>query len=266
MKTNTLKSHLFSIDLQKLSKVSVIVVLAIWQSACVRTRSQIKAEETSNPNRAQAVAPVQDVPVNLDQMVEEMRLEQQRLAARVDAAESVTNDISEKLTKSEAWKALEKRVTDLEVTQLQTLEIVKKLNPNGGGDGTRDADPKWIEVARKKFEEGDFAGAIEHSSAIINSKKNKDQEEATFLRGESYLGLQKYESAIQDFSEFTKTYGKSKRASKALLRIGICFESLGQANDAKPFYQEILDTFPKSREAKEAKKYLSAIQLKSKRK
>ena len=39
----------------------------------------------------------------------------------------------------------------------------------------------------------------------------------------------------------------------ALYKIGLSFESLGMKDDAKGFYQELIEKHPKSQEAKKAK-------------
>jgi len=41
---------------------------------------------------------------------------------------------------------------------------------------------------------------------------------------------------------------------EALYKIGMSFESLGMGEDAKGFYQELVEKYPKSPEAKKARK------------
>ncbi len=48
-------------------------------------------------------------------------------------------------------------------------------------------------------------------------------------------------------------FPKSKRVPVTLLKIAQSFEALGMADDARGFYQELVEKFPKSSEAKKAK-------------
>lgn len=48
---------------------------------------------------------------------------------------------------------------------------------------------------------------------------------------------------------------------KALLRIGQSFDLMGSKEDATAFYEQLVDEFPKSSEAKEAKRKLARKKL-----
>ena len=58
---------------------------------------------------------------------------------------------------------------------------------------------------------------------------------------------------IVDYSVFPERFPKSKKMSAALYRIARSFEALGMKEESRNFYQELVDKFPKSAEAKKSK-------------
>ena len=60
-----------------------------------------------------------------------------------------------------------------------------------------------------------------------------------------------------EFSKFPEKMQKSPYHPQALLRMGESFEGLGMKEDGRAFYSDLVEKFPKSPEAKAAKKRLS---------
>jgi len=73
--------------------------------------------------------------------------------------------------------------------------------------------------------------------------------EASFNKGE-------YKTAARRFQQVIDKNSKSPWAAWALLRQGECFEEMGQKDNAKIFYQDVVSEYPKSKAAKEAKEKL----------
>ena len=78
------------------------------------------------------------------------------------------------------------------------------------------------------------------------------------MRGDCYFKKVQYNKAIVDFSHFPEKYQKSSYHPKALLRIAESFEAMGRKDDAKAFYSDLLEKFPRTAEGKLAKKRLKA--------
>ena len=115
------------------------------------------------------------------------------------------------------------------------------------------AAPETLDKAINHFNEGEFDTAIDGLSAYLKNPKAKRAEEATFYRAEAYFATKQYKKAIVDYSRFPEKFTKSKRMPHALLQIGRSFEAMGMKEDAKGFYQELTDKFPKSPEAKKVR-------------
>ncbi len=230
------------------------LTLLLSLSGCLKTRAQLK-EDSDDQSTAPAAASkpnaVQDVQPQGGYAMDEMKAEMTRMNGRIEDLERAQKDAN-KPGADEALKKLEGRVTELEQAQVNVLEAIKKLQ-----DTSPAADPTALfEKGEQEFGHENWDGTIDPLSSYLKSPKPKNAEDAYFMRAEAYYHLEKYKLAIADYSEFPEKYTKSKHMAEALYKIGISFEALGSPDDAKGFYQLLVDKFPKSSQAKKAKSKL----------
>jgi len=86
------------------------------------------------------------------------------------------------------------------------------------------------------------------------SKKQK----ILYYLAEGLYQTKKISDAALKFNEYLDA-GGTKYKTKAKLRLGDCFRELGDAATAKTYYEELVKEFPKSKEAKLAKKALRKL-------
>lgn len=184
--------------------------------------------------------------------MDEVKSEMTRLNGRIEDLERAQKDATASKASDDQTKKLEQRVTELEAAQANMLEAIKKLQ-----DTSPAADPtELFNKGEREFEHENWDAAIEALSGYLKAPKAKGADEAYWMRGESYYHLEKYKLAIADYSEFPEKYTKSKHMAEALYKIGTSFEALGSPDDAKGFYQLLVDKFPKSTYAKKVKSKL----------
>lgn len=183
---------------------------------------------------------------DLTQMNEdELRAELARTSGHLEEIEHEKQE-KERAQEEELKKATG-RIAELE-KQLKDLSPDTPVVPAGNTP---------FSAGKDAFAEGRFDEAIAHFTTVLASQEaGKDLEEATYLRGEAYFKKVQYNKAIVDFSHFPEKYPKSNLHPKALLRIAECFELMGRKEDAKAFYSELLEKFPKTAEGKLARKRL----------
>jgi TolA-binding protein len=245
------------------SRGLILLCLAVALSGCLKTRAQLRednanpsADDSSNhPAAAAGSQPghVQDVQPQGTYALDEIKSELTQVEGRIEDLERAKKEAGADAQKDQAAKdqrtKLEGRVADLEHAQEQLIQQIQKLQEN---QTTATLSPEDAVAAGKTaMESGTFDAAIDSFSVALKSAKGKTAEDATFLRGESYFNLKQYKKAIIDYSKIPEKYTKSHYMPKALLRIGESFESLGMSDDAKGFYQELAEKFPKSKEAKQ---------------
>jgi tol-pal system protein YbgF len=84
--------------------------------------------------------------------------------------------------------------------------------------------------------------------------------EARFYLGESLFNRGEFELSILEFQRVIDDYRGSVKAPIALLKQGLAFEKLNDRGTAKMVYYKLLDEFPKSNQATQARKRLDVLQ------
>jgi tol-pal system protein YbgF len=249
--------------------------LLLSQSACLSTRAMMRDNQgfDIDPPSAQGGRNAQAE----SHLVDELKAEITRLSGRIEELER-TKAEAEKNSASTApqLKAHEDRIAELEKTQLAMLEVIKgqKNAANAaaptaaaGTGAEAPAQGGALERAKSLYQAGKFDAAVEGFSQFLasNPKKGPATEEALQLLGESFFLMKQYQSAIVEYSKIQERFPKSKRVPGALLRIAQSFEAMGFEDDARGFYQELMDRYPKSPEAKKAQERKSTGKAKSKK-
>lgn len=232
----------------------VFVLVLTLSSSCLRTRSQVR--DTPQDTQNEIEGNIQPVSSQDDYVIEEMKSEIVRLTGRISLLEQSANGDPTQPGDEEARKkeltSLKDRMAEIENTQVMILTKLRKLE---GRVPTPEAT-SYYQKGKKLYQQKKYEAAIESLTEYLNTKDKKYPQSATYYRAESYYATKQYKKAIIDFSRFPEEFKKSRRLPEALYKIGLSFEGLGMKNDAKAFYQELVDNFPKSKQAKKARRKL----------
>ncbi|MCB9694245.1 MAG: tetratricopeptide repeat protein [Alphaproteobacteria bacterium] len=128
--------------------------------------------------------------------------------------------------------------------------------PDGGTETPATARGK-LDLAAEHMAAGRQAVA----RAVLQRAKTEHADapeisEIEFRIAETYLNEKAYSKAALAFKRVIDDHPGSPWASWSMLRQGECFEGLGQTDNARLFYDGVIQRFPKSEAAKEAKKRL----------
>ena len=82
---------------------------------------------------------------------------------------------------------------------------------------------------------------------------------AVFWQGQCYYMLKDYARAVILYEDIIEKYKKSSKYKSALLRAGYSWEHIGKPELAKMRFQEVIQNFPKSVEATQAKRSLDKM-------
>jgi len=83
--------------------------------------------------------------------------------------------------------------------------------------------------------------------------------DAHYWLGESYYSLEKYKDGIAEYDNVARNYATSKKRSGAMYKMARCYEELGQKKDAKVIFKSIVDEYPSTLEASQAKEKLKEL-------
>lgn len=134
---------------------------------------------------------------------------------------------------------------------------------------------KEVEEARKKAVQG-AVDLYQQALDLIKQKKYKDAKKtlrtyiekhphgkrvanAYFWIGECEYNLQRFEEAILEYQKVISGYPKSNKVPDSLLKQGMAFARLGDNESAKIVLNKLIKKYPKSPQARVAKKKLVRI-------
>ena len=80
--------------------------------------------------------------------------------------------------------------------------------------------------------------------------QSDEADNAQFWIGETYYRENWYEKAILEYQKVIENFPKGNKVPAALLKQGMAFTELGDKENARLIFKELVDRFPRSTEAK----------------
>lgn len=120
------------------------------------------------------------------------------------------------------------------------------------------------EAAYDAFKNKRYRESREKFEAFIKEfPKDELSDNAHFWVAETYYGEKDFEGAILAYETVLKKYPNSQKAPAALLKQGLSFNEIGDKKTGKVILEQLMERYPKSREAELAGKKLEALNKKS---
>ena len=218
--------------MNNLIKLLSLILVSMSLSACLLTRSQVREQEKKNELQtkvAESEARYQDVDESVRTMrgrlevLENERSLRQQEARRVEESRAIEQKrVDERFRLfQEALTSMEKQIKDLKVS----IEDLKKK-----------------EIAAEKA-----------------AKAKPKKKQGIFERADEKFTQKKWKEAIIEYQKYRDKYPKGRRYRQATYMIGLSFHELGLKSEARSFYKEVVDKFPKTKTATQAKKQLKKL-------
>lgn len=105
-------------------------------------------------------------------------------------------------------------------------------------------------------------GNYQEALSYLNKYNVKDAilgARAEACKGDAYVGLENYNSAVKCFKAAAQKNGDNLLAATYLLKAGLAYEALGQKANALECYETIQDRYSQSMEAYEIAKYIARV-------
>jgi TolA-binding protein len=123
----------------------------------------------------------------------------------------------------------------------------------------KSASLKNLDDMRTAFDKKKYKAIAEDGEKVLAGLKGKkDKQEATYILAESLYKSGEIREAALKYNDYIESKPKDNM-SLALLRMGDCFKQLGDAETAKIYYQELIQKYGGSAEAKQAKDKLAKL-------
>jgi tol-pal system protein YbgF len=120
--------------------------------------------------------------------------------------------------------------------------------------------PSTYAAGKAFFDKGKYVRAMATLKRFLASApKGTSREKAHFLLAESYYANQDFALAALEFNKYKRAYPRSKNLPNAIYRQASSFKNMGKKTEAKLFYQELIDRYPKHPLTKKAKRDIKTV-------
>ncbi len=190
-------------------------------TGCLKTRSELEGMETQKSNQAQ-ISSAQQSKADSESKLYALQDEMRNIMGRLEALERKQSEVTDKGPSNqelvEQMKIFEQTIASLKL-KIEDLETQLKAPQKLGGEtgaGTAAKSTEW-----------------DAAEELFNKKE--------------------WKNAILKYQAYRDQFPKSPNYAMATYKIGVCFQELKMKEEAKAFYEEVLQKFPKSPTAKKAK-------------
>ncbi len=125
--------------------------------------------------------------------------------------------------------------------------------PDTTGAGDTAIVPQPEEIHRQvylDYSRGEYQLAIEESQLFLDDYSDHPLvQEIIFIRGECFMGQEKFFDALKEFSRILQEFPGGKRVPASLLRMAVAYENIGETEVAAGIVRRLVREHPYSEEA-----------------
>ena len=213
----------------------IFLFVLFFTSSCVMTRGEI-AEEAEG----QQVTNIQRNLADQTGRFRELEAEIRALNGKTETLELKVSQLNQsneslKKTKSEGDSALVERVNVLKDELIKQRELISALSQKIDNQASK------------------------ANSASTKASGSSSPSQILWSEAESFYEQKEWKKSILSYQKFRDTYPSSPKASVAILKSGQGFLELGLKDEARAFFEEVIEKFPESASAKTAKARLAKL-------
>lgn len=258
-------------------KMFYVFIILIFTSSCIKTTEEIKREQKVSSldqqmhQQQKTIADLMGQLKSLEQQINVYHGEIEELnhqndvdkSSRTKSTQKQITVLEEQLKNlSNQEKLNEEKIASLtEIIQSQKEiidELIKKETKSSKSEDKKKENQNndSMKEAEKLAKEKKYEEAKKAYDEIIDEKETspKNKNRAIFQSGVMSYKLKKFEDALAQFSNSFTQYPKSSIAPTVLWYIGKTLKSLNKTTEAKEAFEELMNSFPNSKEALDAKK------------
>jgi len=104
------------------------------------------------------------------------------------------------------------------------------------------------------FSEADAVAALR--AFLTKHPRHDYADNAQYWLGEAHYAQKDYPRALVEFRNVIETYPRGNKVPDALLKVGYCYQALGQAEKSRAVLEQVVNLYPKTEPAVIAAKRL----------
>jgi len=244
--------------------VSICVLLS-FLAGCFATQEDVAVLNSRVSNLESSVAKLEVTPKKIDSIDARLKSIEGKLQAldllkgNYKSIEDTVNGLREDVYKMRGdidsvyteLDLLKQRLSALENALLNIGESIKKL-PQANGTKSN-----LIDEAEKTAASGNYTGAIAiYEKYITDNPKDPKIADYSYRLAELYFIAGRYKEAIIRFEDYRARYPDHSKIPASYLKEAIAFEKIGDRKSRDILLKMLMDKYPNSKEAQEAKKIL----------
>lgn len=133
--------------------------------------------------------------------------------------------------------------------------LAPAASPIGGGDPRAE-----YQQAQKSYANEDYEQALRQFDEYLQKYPNDESaSNAQFWKAKCYMNVNKFQEAIQEFEKMRTNYSTSTKVPFAVHNEAVAYSKLGQMDKAQSLLQEVVDKYPVSPAADQAKSDLKKL-------
>lgn len=188
----------------------------------------------------------------------EMRAEFQRFRRELQLLGGRVDEGDHRLNQHVADMAARLDAYDLRLAKVEKyLDFQTGTGSAAGGAKVAGANTKQSEdidlyaQGKKAVENEDYGGARAAFESLLKKFPRSDQaDNAQFWIGETYYRENWFEKAILEYQKVIENFPKGNKVPAALLKQGMAFIELGDKENARLIFKDLIDRYPRSSESK----------------
>ncbi len=221
--------------------------LSLTLPGCLRTREDLKEVETNKVMRDQ-VSVLQKVHADSSSRLEELLDQNRRMHGRIEELEQrLVQNAQAQTGKEDLQKSL------LESRQRSELlqEGIVKLESQ--------VQALQEEIITLKTKDNLDKNSNKNNNKGNSKEKNKDKEKELMELALADFQGKRWKEAILNFDQYREKFPNGKFVPEATYRTGVSFQELGMNDEARVFFQEVSERFPKTEASRKAQIRLKSL-------
>lgn len=214
--------------------LSSLLLVSMTLTGCLQTRGQLKESEGKQELQKQVVT-LQSSRAEFSNDLEEIKDQIRKLNGKIEVVEGQVFQAQSQWSQSQASKGKDQEDVQLKLKALEQAT---------------DAQERMILALTEEVKKLQVHLSTPSSRS---SNQGKDNDKNEFQLAEDSFAKKDWKAAIVGYQKYRETNPKGKKYGEATYKIGVSFQELGMGEEAKTFFDEVVDKFPKSDNAKKAK-------------
>jgi TolA-binding protein len=220
-----------------MKKAILPVAAVIALSGCLKTRNDVKDGEQRQVMQQQTTS-LQREAADTTNRVGDLQEQIRYLTGRVDVMEN--KQATAGSSADAALRASQQQNQDLNQKVAIMQEALTKMEAQVF---QLNADIQALKAEK----------AAAAAQAALAAKKDP------YESGQEFFAQKDWKKAILNYQKYRDQAPKGKNYAEATYRIGVSFQELGMKDEAKTFYDEVVNKFPKTDQARRAKTRLKSL-------